>query len=103
MNHRTTIAGDDGVWQARCLCGATSPIHALRWEADDWMISHLAQVDRARAHLLAHNPSLKDQRDWYRKQAGLTQDDTTRNLWLMLAGELDHRIGAPPADDPTMF
>jgi hypothetical protein len=97
-NHKTRIVGGDGGWQARCECYDHSPICEHRWEADDWKRAHLDAVARVRAHL-KKSPSLRDQRDWYRKQAAKATDEQARALWLMLAEGLDHRLGHPQHDD----
>lgn len=97
--HTTTIAGADGAWQGRCSCKTRSPVFDHRWEADDWNRTHRDIVDRVRVHL-ARAPSLKDQYDWYIKQADRADDTKHRLLWLMLADELAHRLGQPAHDEP---
>jgi len=99
-NHRTTIVGSEGAWQAKCSCKTHSAITPHRWEAEDWNLSHLRAVDRARAHLQPRTPSLKDQRDWYLKQAALATEPSLKRQWQMLADSLDHRIGPDPHDTP---
>lgn len=98
-NHIPKIVGNDGAWQAKCTCRMRSPVYEQRWEADDWNRTHMQAVDRARAHLRDRAPSLKDQRDWYRKQAARATDETIRKQWLVLADGLDHRLGTGPHDE----
>jgi hypothetical protein len=100
-NHRAFVAGSDGAYQGKCSCRQRGPVVAQRWEADDWTVLHIRQVNRARAHLGAHHPSLEDQRDWYRTQADRTDiPQYERDMWEMLADGLDHRVGKPHQDEP---
>lgn len=98
-NHTTRIAGSDGAWQGRCSCKMRGPVCDHRWEAEDWCLSHLRIADRARAHP-TRAPTLKEERDWYLKQAARAADEATKKMWEMLADGLTHRIGPEPKDDP---
>lgn len=102
-HHKTAVAGSTDAWQATCLCSARSAVVEHRWEADDWCRSHMQAVERARTHLRDRSPSLKDQRDWYRKQAARATDETVRDQWLSLADGLDHRIGTTVLHDEALF
>ncbi len=97
--HQTTIAGADDAWQGRCSCNTRSPVYGHRWEADDWNRAHLEIVDRVRVHL-ARSPSLKDQYAWFIHMAGKSTDPRDKQLWLMLADELAHRLGTPHQEEP---
>ena len=100
-NHQTRIVGNGDAWMGRCACHAQSELSEHRWEAEDWERTHLQEVERARAHL-KRTPSLKDQRDWFRKQAANTSG-TVRQQWLALAEELDHRLGIGLQHDDALF
>jgi hypothetical protein len=102
-NHQTRIVGKDDAWQAQCACKIHSPVFEHRWEADDWNRTHMKAVEQARLHLKRSLPSLKDQRDWYRKQASRSTDPTVKEQWLSLADELDHRIGTAVLHDDALF
>lgn len=97
--HKTTIAGHDDAWQGRCSCRMRSPVYEHRWQADDWNRDHRAIVERVRSHL-ARTPSLRDQYDWFIKQAGLSTDPKIKSQWIMLAEGLAHRLGTAPHDEP---
>ena len=99
-NHSLSTAEDDGIWQTWCECGADSGPVPHHWQADDWAATHLAQVDRVRAHLRSHHPSLRDQRDWYRSRALTADTEHDRNLWTLLADGLDHRLGHQVEEQP---
>jgi hypothetical protein len=99
-SHSLTIVRSDDTYQQRCECGDNSGWVPHRWQAEDWGIEHLVLVDRVRAHLRRHNPSLTDQRNWYRKQADLAASEQDRTWWTMLADGLDHRIGHPVVEQP---
>lgn len=95
--HKTWIAGTpegEGphVCQGCCACGAKGPVVDYRWEADDWCIDHMQQVERALTHLW-RTPSLKSSRDYYRRMAKTTDNPTHRQQWTMLADEIDMRLG----------
>jgi hypothetical protein len=99
-NHLTKVVGyEGGTWQAKCSCRTRSPVFDRRWEAEDWNRTHLETVARARAHLRDRVPSLKDQRDWFRKQAAKATDEQVRRQWISLADELDHRLGRPVSQE----
>lgn len=97
-NHTVTIAHGEGGYRAFCNCRATSVTYPHKWEAEDWKLTHKTLVQRVRTHLgYGHAPSLKNQRDWYMRQADNPQTPTReRAQWLMLAEELTRRL----ADDP---
>lgn len=100
-NHKTRIVGSYEAWQGKCSCKAKSSVSKYRWEAEDWISTHLTQVQQARVHLMSRNPSLKDQRNWYQKQADRTDlSPEEREQWQQMATALDHRIGKPPEDTP---
>lgn len=62
-NHRTSIVGDDGAWQAKCSCDTRrSPLYEHRWEADDWIRAHVQIVARARSQKNTRLPKPDD--DW---------------------------------------
>lgn len=102
-NHVTKIVGSDEAWQGRCSCRMQSPVLPHRWEADDWTRAHLTTVERVRVHLRDRTPSLKDQRDYFRKQASRATDETIKRQWNELADGLDHRIGTMPQHDETLW
>lgn len=99
-NHDLTTYKSKNQWMSACTCGAHSEHVERRWQAEDWETSHLMLVARVRAHLGGRSPSLKDQRDWYRKQAAAAETDHDRHLWEILATGLAHRLGDPPEDTP---
>ena len=102
-NHKPTVTGPEGAWQGKCTCKIRSEVFAIRSDADWWIETHMNAVQRARAHLMSHHPSLKDQRDWYRKQAARKDiSEEERGQWLHLAEGLDHRIGKP-VDEAPLF
>ena len=86
---------------ARCRCGQRSEKCKSRQEAEDWTLKHQADVEILKAHLGTSSPTLRAQRDYYRKMAdeGAPED---RALWRQLADELDRRLNdsAPQDDDP---
>lgn len=102
-SHQTRIVGHGDAWQAHCTCKIHSDILDHKWEADDWIRTHMKAVEQARLHLKRSLPSLKDQRDWYRKQASRAADPAIRRQWLSLADELDHRIGTAVLHDDALF
>jgi len=99
-NHSLTTFRANQEWNCWCECTSRSPGFQHRWEAEDWGIAHLHDVERVRIHLGNRNPSLVDQRNWYRDRAKNDPNPAYRKLWEQLAEGLDHRIGQPPDDQP---
>lgn len=89
-------------YQATCNCRSGSKIVKHKWEAEDWIVKHVALVEQARAHLGPKSVSLARQRDYYREQ----QDNedlplAERIVWRQLADELSHRLNDASATDDT--
>jgi hypothetical protein len=93
-------------YRGECSCGAAGLWNPNRQEAEDFLVAHAQQVERARSHLQSRTPPLASQADYYRKQAdepGCSEAD--QRIWLQLADELDTRLGrkAPPFEDTALF
>lgn len=99
--HKTTVlpvAGDR--WLATCSCRWRGAHHVLTAQmAEDDIFTHLRQVEVARASARRGMPSLKDQRDYYRKMAETDEDERQARLWGQLAREIDRRLNETGAAD----
>lgn len=101
-NHKTKYKRYGEEYRAECSCRQNSKL-GTRQEAEDWMMKHREQVQRARVHLMG-SPSLRNQYNYYRQQE---QDPRTsesdRALWKQLADELQPRLPSDNSDDLTLW
>lgn len=97
--HTTSVAVmDNGRYMASCTCRWRGNHSAVSVQAaEDEVIAHLTQVERARASARRGMPSLKDQRDHYR----MKHEEDGDPLWKQLADEIDRRLNEEGADDGT--
>jgi len=94
-----TIIGSLDNCQARCSCLKKSPI-GDRGVAEGWWYAHQVDVERIRAHLGTRTPSLKQQHDWFLKQAENTDNEPDdRALWKQLAEEIDRHFSRKPVGE----
>lgn len=96
---------NDGTFSSRCSCGHYTGFKETRQEREDAEIKHHDNVERIRAHLSTRDPSLVQQRDYYRLMSVEDPEESNRRLWQQLADELDRRLGGTPAseDVPLSF
>lgn len=103
--HNTSIVWteDRTKVKGRCSCRATGPLVLTKQAAEDWVYEHEKQVARARAHL-GRAPAMKTIVKQYR-EASLSEDYTPeqRELWAMMADELEARIQATEKDQLALI
>lgn len=104
-NHKTTIRGSEGAWQARCSCRAQSKVFAGHSEAGDWNYHHLREVERVKSQAASRSPSLKSTLTLYRTNA---EDEDTytaaqRALWSRLADEIEGRLLSTEGEQLPLF
>ena len=94
MSHsKTRFQNEDRKHYARCKCGFVTPKYDHEWQVDDDLRVHDEKIERIKAHLGPSAPSLKSQRDYYRKMAtDPGTDPKDRPLWQHLADELSARL-----------
>lgn len=96
--HSTWIEERDGLHRARCSCHWTSSIVSGEREAGDAIAIHQRDVERATRKYGVGNLSYA--RNWYRQQS--EREDISvkdRDLWKVLADELDARLNEPSPED----
>jgi hypothetical protein len=103
MEHKTTVVPVLGGWMGQCACRAHSGKREAHWEAEDWGIAHIADVQRVRAHLRERAPTLRDQYAYYRERENDPHTpESERRWWKVLADGLEHRLGLPHTEE-AMF
>lgn len=107
MAHKITYFADHPIEKyARCRCGFLTKRHRTMDDVEDEVLHHEANVNRARLQLGTRTPSLKAQRDYFRKMAeNPNVEPHDRRLWGILADELDARVEDPTDNDdhPPLF
>jgi hypothetical protein len=102
-NHKTKYKRYGEEYRAECTCKQNSKL-GTRQDAEDWIIRHHTEVQRARAHLMGRNPSLANQYGYYRKrEADPNISEEDRRLWKQLADELEPRLPSDIHNDATLW
>lgn len=96
--HNPKVVQDSGGrYYASCNCGWNSGPnrYLLKWQAEDQVSVHLANVNRALASLRRREPSLREERD---HAAAMLADPNTsaadRQIWQILYDGAAHRLNA---------
>jgi hypothetical protein len=107
MNHKVTIFTRDwdDLVKPKCACRHESLKWITRGDAQEWEFHHLQQVERAKAALSNREPSMKNQRDHYRRmELDPETSEHDRNLWRIMREELDHRLNDQhPVEQEPLF
>lgn len=93
-NHKTTIVGSEGAWQARCTCRTRSKVFVNHSDAGDWNFKHLKEVERVKSQASSRSPSLKTTLSLYRTNAAdeNTYNAEQRAIWTRLGDEIEARL-----------
>lgn len=91
---------------ARCKCGFVTKFYKNMDDVEDEVRGHMLAIERLKLQLGTRTPSVKSQRDYFRKMAENEHiSPKDRRLWGILADELDQRIGddVTPDNHPSLF
>jgi hypothetical protein len=105
--HRITYDADRPLEKfARCRCGFITKRYKNMDDVEDEIRKHQADIERIKLQLGTRTPSLKSQRDYFRKMAENEHiSPKDRRQWGILADELDARIedDVTPDNHPSLF
>lgn len=89
----TIVPTDDGRWVGTCTCRWRAPdVCDTAQAAEEANLKHLRDVERVLSNSRKVPPSLKESRDYYRRQANTDTDPERARLWGQLADEIDRRL-----------
>lgn len=104
-NHATSVYRTDKGWRASCSCRQSMPKSLPnRWEAEDWVREHDAQVERAKAALGRQMTSARLLDYYAEKMEDTNEPVAARAQWKQLHDELHRRINpGPPVETIPLF
>lgn len=103
--HNTAIVRVGGSFRGGCTCKQRGPIVTERYEAEDWGISHLVEIERVRLRLRGQPSLAVAMKQYYAAAEDEQYSEPERDLWRQMAEEIDHRLNGSgePAEQLKLF
>lgn len=98
--HEITYHEEHGTHWATCSCARWKTIKfPKQWQAADDALTHIRNVESAKAALNRRVPGLKSQARYYREMSEHDPTVEQRPIWLQLAEELEARLAEKTMTD----